>query len=278
MDADKRGLEQENSAYLQPFFFRFVIRVNLRLILMESHVPTDVNKLPEPDDNHGEQAPVPSDEAVAANLRGFGLIGTAAILVILAGNFLVMPLSAILVLVWVRWSRTPWREIGYVRPRSWIGALVVGIVFGAAFKFVMKAIVMPLLGADPINQAFHYLAGNTAALPSAIFTMIVIAGFGEETLFRGYFFERLGKLLGSGAGAKTVIVLLTSVLFGLAHYPVQGLAGVEQATIVGLVYGTIFAVTGRIFMLMVAHAVFDLTALGIIYWDVESRVAHLVFK
>jgi hypothetical protein len=42
------------------------------------------------------------------------------------------------------------------------------------------------------------------------------------------------------------IVLLTTAVFGLAHYPDQGLAGVEQATITGLVFGTIFAVTGRI--------------------------------
>jgi len=28
----------------------------------------------------------------------------------------------------------------------------------------------------------------------------------------------------------------------------------------------------------VAHAAFDLTALGIIYWDVEAKVAHLIFK
>jgi hypothetical protein len=205
-------------------------------------------------------------------------MGILAILVILAGNFLFMPLSGFLVLVWVRWSRTPWREIGYVRPRSWTLTLAVGIVFGVAFKFLMKAIVMPLLGADPINQAFHYLVGNTAALPGAIYMMIVVAGFGEETLFRGYMFERLGKLFGSGVWAGTLIVLLTSMLFGLVHYPVQGLAGMEQATIVGLVYGTIFAVTGRIFGLMVAHAAFDLTALAMIYWNLESRVAHLVFK
>ena len=153
-----------------------------------------------------------------------------------------------------------------------------GVVFGIAFKFLMKAIVMPLLGADPINQAFHYLAGNRAALPGAVYAMIVGAGFGEETVFRGYVFERLGKLFGPGVWARMLIVLLTSVWFGLAHYSLQGPAGAEQATIVGLVYGTIFAVTGRIWMLMCAHAAFDLTALAIIYWNLESNVAHLVFK
>ncbi len=45
-----------------------------------------------------------------------------------------------------------------------------------------------------------------------------------------------------------------------------------------LVFGTIFAVTGRIWMLMIAHAAFDLTALWIIYWDLETKVAHFFFK
>ena len=58
----------------------------------------------------------------------------------------------------------------------------------------------------------------------------------------------------------------------------QGLTGAEQATIVGLVFGTIFAVTGRIWMLMFAHAAFDLTALAMIYWNLETRVARIVFK
>ena len=220
----------------------------------------------------------PPDDRFAASLRGFGPVGILAILVILTGNLIVAPLSAVLVLAWARRSRTPWREIGYVRPVNWILTVAGGIAFGIAFKFLMKMIVMQLLGADPINQAFHYLAGNPAALPGILYAVTLGAGFGEETMFRGYMFERLGKLFGSGAGAKTSIVLLTSVWFGLLHYPVQGLAGAEQATIVGLVYGTIFAITGRIWMLMFAHAAFDVTAVAMIYWNLESDVAHLVFK
>jgi membrane protease YdiL (CAAX protease family) len=121
------------------------------------------------------------------------------------------------------------------------------------------------------------VVGNRAMLPAAMLAMVV-AGFGEETVFRGYLFERLVKLFGSGAGAKAPIVLLSAALFGVAHYSDQGVAGVEQAVITGLVFGTIFALTRRIWMLMCAHAGFDLTALAIIYWNLESDVAHLVFK
>ena len=219
-----------------------------------------------------------ADDRVAAELRGFGPLGILAILAIAAGNFVVLPLSAVLVLLWAWRSHTPWREIGYVRPKSWTRTIAIGIAFGIAFKFLMKAIVMPLLGADPINQAYHYLAGNRAALPGILYAVTVGAGFGEETVFRGYMFERLGKLFGAGTWAKALIVLLGAGWFGLIHYPVQGLAGVQQATIFGLVFGTIFAITGRIWMLMFAHAAFDLTAVAIIYWNLESDVAHLIFK
>lgn len=243
-------------------------------------MPSEAFGRPEPvlKDPGETRAESSSGDRVAARLRGFGPLGILAILLILAGNFVILPLSAVLVLVWARLSHTPWREIGYVRPKSWIGSALVGIVFGCAFKFLMKTIVMPLLGADPINQAYHYLAGNRAALPGMLFALIVGAGFGEETLFRGYAFERLAKLFGSSVWARILIVLLTSAWFGVVHYPVQGLAGAEQATIFGLVFGTIFAVTGRIYMLMIAHAAFDLTALSIIYWNLESEVAHLIFK
>lgn len=219
----------------------------------------------------------PSPDRFVDGLRGFGPLGFFAVLVIAAGE-IVAPLSAVLVLAWVKLSHTPWREIGYVRPKSWIGSLAVGIAVGVVLKFLLKAIVMPLLGAEPINQAYHYLAGNPNAAVPLVFQMIITAGFGEETFFRGYMFERFGKLLGQGLGAKVVTVLVTSAIFAALHYFEQGLAGAQQATITGLVFGTIFAVTGRIWMLMCAHAAFDLTALAIIYWNLESAVARFVFK
>jgi membrane protease YdiL (CAAX protease family) len=141
-------------------------------------------------------------DRVAERLRGFGPVGLLAALAILAGNLIVAPLSAVLVLLWARRSRTPWHEIGYLRPKSWALSLAIGIAFGVAFKLLMKSIVMPALGADPINQAYHYLVGNRAALPGMLFAIIAGAGFGEETVFRGFLFERLGKLLGPALGPR----------------------------------------------------------------------------
>jgi uncharacterized protein len=219
-----------------------------------------------------------ADGRFAARLRGFGPIGILAILIILAGNFVIAPLSAILALIWAKISRTPWREIGYVRPRRWPKTIAIGIILGVAFKFIMKALVMPLLSAPPVNWAYHFVTGNSAVIPMMLFTMIVTAGFGEETLYRGWMFERLGKLFGQSPVAKIAIVLITSILFASVHYPEQGLPGAEQAFVTGMIFGSIFAVTGQIFLLMIAHAAFDLTALWMIYYGLETQIAHLIFK
>jgi uncharacterized protein len=223
-------------------------------------------------------AAVQANDGFPARLRGFGPLGILAILIILGGNFVITPLSAVLVLVWAKISNTPWREIGYVRPRSWVRTILVGIVFGAALKFTMKALVMPLLSAPAINQAYHFVTGNPAVIPVMLYTTIVVAGFGEETFYRGWMFERLGKLFGQSLLAKIATIVLTSILFASIHYSEQGTPGVEQALVVGLIFGSIFAITGQIFMLMIAHTAFDLTALWMIYYDLETRIAHLIFK
>lgn len=51
-----------------------------------------------------------------------------------------------------------------MRPKRWVLTAILGIVFGRALKFFLKAIVMPLMGADPINRTYHCLARNSAAL------------------------------------------------------------------------------------------------------------------
>ena len=186
--------------------------------------------------------------------------------------------GALFVLAWVQVSQKPWRDIGYVRPKTWLRDLALGVLLGVALKLAMKAVVMPLLGAPAINQAYHYLAGNTAALPGAIFMMIAFAGFGEETVFRGFLFDRLGKVIGTTRSATVATVLITSALFSVAHLADQGIPGAEQAAVMGLVYGTAFAMTGSLWLPMVTHVAFNLTAVAIIYVDAESAVAQLFFR
>ena len=217
-------------------------------------------------------------EPFAAALRGFGPIGLAAIAVVLSGNLLFPPLSALLVLLWVRLSHLPWSAIGYVRPRSWPRTTIAGVGLGIGLKLLMKAVVMPLLGAPPLNAPYQFLVGDTRAALGMLVLVVVVAGWGEETLFRGYLFERLGALLGRRPWARALTVVVVSVFFGLLHLKDQGVPGAEQAFVTGMVFGTIYAATGSLWMPIVAHAAFDVAAVIIIWAGLERSVAHWVFR
>ena len=47
-----------------------------------------------------------------------------------------------------------------------------------------------------------------------------------------------------------------------------------QAIITGLIFSLIFACTGRLVFVIIAHAAFDVAAGVITYFDVETRIAH----
>jgi membrane protease YdiL (CAAX protease family) len=225
-----------------------------------------------------EQAPAPLRERLAEGLRGFGPLGGAACAVIVVTSVFFTPAAAVLVIVWAWLSRTPWRAIGLVRPRSWATVLVLGVALGLAEKFLMKAIVLPLLGAPANNTMFGDLSNDPRRVLFLIFYMIVGAGFCEELFFRGYVIERLGRLMGRRPMAQFAIVVLSAAFFGVLHYQ-QGLAGIENATIGGVLAACIYLINRRqLWLLVVMHATFDLCALALIYFHLESTVAHSVFK
>ena len=211
-------------------------------------------------------------------LRGFGPEGLAAIVLILAAAFVSTALGAVLVLVWARVSLTPWADLGFARPKSWWACVAIGVTLGVGLKLVLKSLVMPWLGAPAMNAHFAYLVGNTAALPGMAILLFVDAGFGEETFFRGYLFERLGRLLGPSRAARAVILVLTSALFAAAHLTDQGVPGAEQALLTGLTFGTVYLATRQLWIPMIAHVAYDVTAVAMIYSGWESRVAHWFFR
>ena len=84
--------------------------------------------------------------------------------------------------------------------------------------------------------------------------------------------------LGFSAVARIATVVLTSALFAAMHLSDQGRHGAGQALITGLVFGTIFARTKSLWLPMIMHAAFDVTAVVIIYMNIEPAVARLLFR
>ncbi len=87
-----------------------------------------------------------------------------------------------------------------------------------------------------------------------IATISILAGVGEEALFRGVMQTNL-------AGAMGVVpaLLMTSILFGLVHFVTSTYA--VMAGIIGLYLGVISIWSGNLFVPMVVHALYDFVAL-----------------
>jgi membrane protease YdiL (CAAX protease family) len=197
----------------------------------------------------------------------------ALLAILLSGNLL----GTALVFVWASLTRTPLASLGFIRPRSIVRTVVFGVAGGIALKLLLKAVILPALGFDAMNPAYRYLTGNHPALWPMLLFVIVGGGFGEETIWRGYLFDRLGTFTRRRA-ARSPIVILTALLFASAHYAEQGLPGAVQASMTGLTLGTIYVLSGNIWTPMLVHATYDVAALLMIYWNLEWTVAHLLFQ
>ena len=85
--------------------------------------------------------------------------------------------------------------------------------------------------------------------------LAVTAGVCEEFLYRGFALAALSKV-----GLPTwFVVLLTSLLFGLAH-TYQGKSGIAGTSLMGLVFGTFRVLTESLVPVAVWHAAVDIVA------------------
>lgn len=96
-----------------------------------------------------------------------------------------------------------------------------------------------------------------ATLPDFLF-ISVLAGLGEEALFRGVIQGGLVDYIG-----LPMAIVVSSVLFGLAHYISR--TYVVFAAGLGALFGVLYAWSGNIAVPMIAHAAYDFVALWYIY-------------
>jgi hypothetical protein len=207
-----------------------------------------------------------------------GPTGWAVTIAVMAITVVFAPLSAALVFLWLWLSRTPLSDVGLVRPDSWARLLLLGIATGIGVKLLMKAVVMPYLGAPPTNPFLAPLEGDLAASLSATVRMMVLGGVLEEIVFRGFLFNRLQTAMGTGFSARAAMVVGAGLFFGAVHYFGQGVFGAVHAAILGIVFGAVYFLNRqRLGCLIVTHAVFNATGVWMTYAGVEEAVARSVF-
>jgi uncharacterized protein len=135
---------------------------------------------------------------------------------------------------------------------SVIGALVIGGLHWLNLRRVGK-----MEGAAPalLKSIARKILPNSQVEFLPYFALAVTAGVCEEFLYRGFAMAALSKV-----GLPTwLVVLLTALLFGLAH-TYQGKSGVAGTALMGLVFGGFRVVFNSLVPVSIWHATVDLVA------------------
>jgi membrane protease YdiL (CAAX protease family) len=156
---------------------------------------------------------------------------------------LIVPTLVLLVMALVSLGvrRKGFSSLGFHRPQD--RHLVVKMLgFAALWSVFQLAVTMPianrLSGETTDLSAYKDVQGNVALLLGWIALSWTLAALLEETAYRGYLQTRMRELFGSGRAAVLAAVLLSSVLFGVAHSE-QGAVGVVTITLDAIAFSVV---------------------------------------
>ncbi|MEH6535942.1 MAG: CPBP family intramembrane glutamic endopeptidase [Psychroserpens sp.] len=199
--------------------------------------------------------------------------------IIISIGLIMVPIAAILVLIWRKLTKATYKSLGLYKPTRIIKTIVIGVVLGILLKLFSATIFMPLIGYPSQGSgAFLFIQESlTNALLMSVY-IIIVAGFCEEIVFRGFFFKRFESWFGSSRRIKVTMVIIGSLLFGIPHI-YQGFHGAMNSIVIGAIYGMVYLMNKKnLWLVMISHATYDLLATYIIYNGLTKTISTLFFN
>lgn len=130
------------------------------------------------------------------------------------------------------------------------------LAFAALWSLFQLAVTTPVAnhvsGRQQDLSAFDGLEGDLGMLLVLLVLSWTLAAFGEELAYRGWLFTRLREAVGGGRAGLVAGVLVSSVLFGIAHTE-QGLVGVAVVTLDAIAWALLRIHYGTLWAPILAH-------------------------
>lgn len=196
------------------------------------------------------------------------LIGVA----VYALGYLPFPILLLTIMAWVslRLRLLRWRDVGLKRPDRWLTTIGLALLIGIGYQVVDIFIIAPVLesitGEAVDLSLFNNLQGNLLMLLFLLVVSWTEAAFIEEMFFRGYLFNRITGLFAKERLGVSMALIVTSLLFGAAH-AYQGISGVVDTALAGLLLGLLYLYAGRnLWLPILAHGVIDTVGFLIIFF------------
>jgi len=187
-------------------------------------------------------------------------------------------LAVIGVVVWLRGDGLI--ELGLAAPENWGRTVIWALLFGIAIQFFSTTLLEPF--SDKVTKSstdhslFENLRGNLKFFLFLLATVWVLVAFAEEVIFRGYIMGEIAALIGASKPALAINVILSSILFGLAHW-YQGKSGALSTGIVGALLGVMFIASGfNLWLPILTHGFVDTVGLFLIYLNADKILKERV--
>jgi membrane protease YdiL (CAAX protease family) len=138
-----------------------------------------------------------------------------------------------------------------------------GILWGIITVIVAFIIIIIIGG---LIQLLGFDLTDTSNIPQlelyfsipSILLLIIIQPIAEEIFFRGFLLDKINSLLG-----KNSAIILSSILFGLAHLSYGNIYPAFLTFIIGLLLAILVLRTNNLYSSIVAHIIFNIASFSI---------------
>lgn len=169
----------------------------------------------------------------------------------------------------LRFRNLRWRDVGFEKPENLGKAVGIGALLACLYSpfelFLLEPAIVSLTGQPVDLSQFAGIEGNLANYLILLAIGWTLAAIMEEQVYRGYLMNRFSDLFGKNNLGWGLAVLITAVLFGIAHL-YQGITGVIMITFYGIFTGVLYLLTKRnLWPVMIFHGVFDTIGITLLY-------------
>lgn len=183
----------------------------------------------------------------------------------LAYSFPAKLLIVILIWVLIRLRGERLADIGLKTPESWVRAILIGFASAAVVFVVIYA--SEKSGIHRNLTAFQEVRGNLALTLFGIAFSFVGAGFYEEFVYRGFYFQSMAMLFGRQRASWAGACLLQGAIFGMDH-SYQGTTGIVMTGLLGVALGFIFLSQNRnLWPVIIGHGLYDAARFVLFYFQ-----------
>jgi membrane protease YdiL (CAAX protease family) len=160
-------------------------------------------------------------------------------------------------------------DVGLRKPQNIFRTLIIAIAAASCvFVIVEAAERLGLLHRDLSEVAS--LKDNTTVLFAWIAMVVLVSGFVEEFVYRGFMMDRIATMLGASRGAWIAAFFLQAVIFALAH----AYGALELEVFAGgfaLIYAALYLWQENLWAAIIAHGLYDASRVIFAYWLLTHR-------